>query len=151
MSSKDNSNVRTTVCVQIYDRKYQIYAIGKQKCCFDVRFDEETHGTFRRIYAADDSEAETFFAWSFLVDDCVKRVRDLRARSTRQSTKVGTFFRPFDGQLAAGASSRRRGRAANSQVATAGDVDAVAPAGGRRRDATVATIIVVDRWLNIIG
>lgn len=111
-------------------------------CTHNVRFDKEAHGTFRRINAADDGEAQTLFAWPLLVDDCVKRVRDLRPRPARQRTKVGTFF-PF-GRQVVGA----RGRAcANSQVATA--VDAVAAArSARGRDANVVAIgrrIVIRR------
>lgn len=112
----------------------------KKKSVFDVRFDEEAHGTFRRIDAADDGKAEALFARPFLVDDCVKRVRDLRARPARQRTKVGTFLRTLAGLLGVGASRAT----AISQVAT--NVDAVGSTGGGR-DAAVAT---AGRWVIII-
>lgn len=123
---------------QIYDRKSR--ERKEKKKCFDVRFDEEAHGTFRRIDAADDGKAETLFARAFLVDDCVKRVRDLRARPARQRTKVGTFLRTLAGLLGVGASRAT----AISQVAT--NVDAVGSTGGGR-DAAVAT---AGRWVIII-
>lgn len=78
----------------------------------NLRFDEETHGPFGRIDAANDGESQTLFSGSFLVDDGVKRVRDLRPRSARQRTKVGAFL--LAGR--AGASRRAKIRVATVVV-----------------------------------
>ena len=66
------------------------------------RFHVEAHGTFGRVGAADDGEAETLLAGAFLENHRRESVRKVGSRPPRQSAEFRAFL------LVASASRRRR-------------------------------------------